>query len=109
MQFRRIILPLAIRQALPGYSNEMISMVKATSLASIITLMEVTGVAARIISESYRAIEVFIVAGTIYLAINFLLTRLVHFIEYRLSPHLRQPVPVHPAVTPAPALEGDAR
>ncbi|MBW6422383.1 ABC transporter permease [Rhizobium sp. XQZ8] len=91
MTFRRITLPLAIRQALPGYSNEMISMVKATSLASIITIMEVTGVAARIISETYRAIEVFIVAGAIYLAINFILTQLVAFAEYRLSPHLRQP------------------
>ncbi|MBB3657706.1 octopine/nopaline transport system permease protein [Rhizobium sp. BK650] len=109
MQFRRIVLPLAIRQALPAYSNEMISMVKATSLASIITLMEVTGVAARIISETYRAIEVFIVAGAIYLAINFLLTRLVYLVEYWLSPHLRQPVPHHPAVAPASALKGDAR
>jgi octopine/nopaline transport system permease protein len=109
MQFRRIVLPLAIRQALPAYSNEMIAMVKATSLASIITLMEVTGVAARIISETYRAIEVFIVAGAIYLAINFLLTRLVYLVEYWLSPHLRQPLPYHPAAVPASALEGDAR
>uniref|UniRef100_UPI003100E6B3 ABC transporter permease n=1 Tax=Neorhizobium sp. EC2-8 TaxID=3129230 RepID=UPI003100E6B3 len=91
MTFRRITLPLAVRQALPGYSNEMISMVKATSLASIITIMEVTGVAAKIISETYRAIEVFIVAGAIYLAINFVLTRLVVLGEYQLSPHLRQP------------------
>jgi octopine/nopaline transport system permease protein len=91
MLFRRIVLPLAIRQALPGYGNEMISMVKATSLASIITLMEITGVAAKIISETYRAIEVFIVAGAIYLAINFLLTRFVQLVEYWLSPHLRQP------------------
>ena len=92
MTFRRITLPLAIRQALPGYSNEMISMVKATSLASIITIMEVTGVAAKLISETYRVIEVFVVAGVIYLAINFLLTRLVALAEYQLSPHLRQPV-----------------
>ncbi|MBB2972863.1 ABC transporter permease [Mesorhizobium sp. RMAD-H1] len=91
MLFRRIILPLAIRQALPAYGNEMISMVKATSLASIITLMEVTGVAAKIISETYRAIEVFVVAGAIYLTINFLLTRLVHAVEYALTPHLRAP------------------
>ncbi|TIX86828.1 ABC transporter permease [Rhizobium sp. P44RR-XXIV] len=89
MLFRRIVLPLAIRQALPGYGNEMISMVKATSLASIITLMEVTGVAAKIISETYRAIEVFVVSGAIYLLINFVLTRLIQFAEYRLSPHLR--------------------
>lgn len=88
MIFRRIVIPLAIRQALPGYGNEMISMVKATSLASIITLMEVTGTAARIISESYRAIEVFIAAGIIYLAINFLLTRGIHLLEYYLSPRI---------------------
>ncbi|WP_457579830.1 ABC transporter permease [Ensifer canadensis] len=103
MIFRRISLPLGVRQALPGYGNEMISMVKATSLASIITLMEVTGVAARIISESYRAIEVFVVAGAIYLTINFLLTRLVQLVEFRLSPHLRQPVAVLPAI-----IEGEA-
>ena len=91
MIFRRIVMPLAIRQALPGYSNEMISMVKATSLASIITLMEITGVAAKIISETYRAIEVFVVAGAIYLAINFLLTR----------PHPSRRIPAEPASAPA--------
>ena len=48
-------------------------------------------------------------AGAIYLAINFLLTRLVYLVEYWLSPHLRQPVPHHPAVAPASALKGDAR
>ncbi|MFC7066968.1 ABC transporter permease [Brucella rhizosphaerae] len=90
--FRRIVMPLAIRQALPGYGNEMISMVKATSLASIITLMEVTGIAAKLIAESYRAIEVFVIAGAIYLAINFVLTRALMFAEYKLTPYLRQPV-----------------
>ncbi|MBX5224174.1 ABC transporter permease [Rhizobium sp. NLR8a] len=107
LMFRRIVLPLAIRQALPGYGNEMISMVKATSLASIITLMEVTGVAAKIISETYRAIEVFVVSGAIYLALNFLLTRLIQFAEYRLSPHLRAPPPVNRenAVVAIPAGE----
>jgi octopine/nopaline transport system permease protein len=89
--FRRVVMPLAIRQALPGYGNEMISMVKATSLASIITLMEVTGIAAKLIAESYRAIEVFVIAGAIYLAINFVLTRVLMF-EYKLTPYLRQPV-----------------
>jgi octopine/nopaline transport system permease protein len=101
MLFHRIIMPLAIRQALPGYGNEMISMIKATSLASIITLMDITGVAAKIISETYRAIEVFVVAGAIYLVINFALTRLVQFVEYRLSPHLRRPLEI------APIIEGE--
>lgn len=89
--FRRIILPQAIRQALPGYGNELILMVKATSLASIITLMEVTGIAAKMISETYRAIEIFMVAGAVYLVLNFVLTRLLKLAETRLNPHLRQP------------------
>lgn len=93
MIFRRVTLPLAVRQALPGYGNEMISMVKATSLASIVTLMEITGTAAKVISETYRVVEVFVVAGAIYLAINFVLTRLVVLAEHALSPHQRQPRP----------------
>ncbi|KQY21122.1 ABC transporter permease [Rhizobium sp. Root482] len=87
--YRRIILPLALRQALPAYGNELILMVKATSLVSIITMMEVTGVAARLISETYRPVEVFIAAGTIYLIINFLLTRAVSMLDWWLTPHLR--------------------
>ena len=86
---RRIVLPIALRQALPAYGNEMILMVKATSLASTVTLMEVTGIAHRIISDTYRAIEVFVVAGAIYLLLNFLITRAVRWLEWRLSPHLR--------------------
>jgi octopine/nopaline transport system permease protein len=89
LMFRRIIFPTAVRQALPAYSSEVISMVKATSLASIITMMEMTGIANKLISQTYRAIEVFICAGAIYLLINFLLTRAMLALEYWLSPHLR--------------------
>lgn len=87
--FRRIVFPIALRQALPAYGNEVILMVKATSLASVITMIEVTGVAGRIISETFRAVEVFLVAGAIYLALNFLITRAVLLAERRLTPHLR--------------------
>lgn len=87
--FRRIIFPIAIRQALPAAGSEIILTVKATSLASIITLMEVTGLAAKLISQSYRAIEVFVVAGIIYLALNFMISRAVMALEWRLSRHLR--------------------
>jgi len=87
--FRRIIFPIALRHALPVYGNEIILMVKATSLASIVTLAEVTGIAQRLIAETYRAIEIFICAGLIYLAINFLLTRAIALVEHRLSAHLR--------------------
>lgn len=90
--FRRIVGPIMLRQALPAYGNEIILMVKGTSLTSIITLMEVTGIANKIISETYRSLEVFVCAGAIYLAINFLIARGVRALEFALSPHLR-PVP----------------
>ena len=62
--YRRIIFPIAIRQALPAYGSEIILMVKATSLASVITMLEVTGLAAKLISQFYRAVEVFVVAAS---------------------------------------------
>ena len=74
---------------MPGYSNEIVLMIKATSLASIITMMEVTGLAAKLISETFRAFEVFVVAGGIYLVINFLIAQAIGRIEFWLSPHLR--------------------
>jgi octopine/nopaline transport system permease protein len=89
--FRRIVFPIAIRQALPAYGNEIMLMVKASSLASTITLMEVTGVARSIISKSFAPVEIFIVAGAIYLLINFLVSHAIRHAEHRLSAHLRTP------------------
>jgi len=87
--YRRIILPIAFRQALPAYGNEIILMVKATSLVSTITLMEVTGIARLIIAKTFSPVEIFIMAGLIYLTINFIVTRLVNFCEIKLTPYLR--------------------
>lgn len=87
--FRRIIVPIAIRQALPAYGNEIILMIKASSLASIITLLEITGLARRLIPQTYAVFEIFIVAGLIYLALNFLIAQAVRWTEWRLTPHLR--------------------
>ncbi|MBS1168923.1 MAG: transporter permease subunit, partial [Proteobacteria bacterium] len=84
--FRRIIAPIAIRQALPAYSTEIILMVKSTALASLVTVWEVTGTAQRLISQTYRTMEVFLVATLIYLLINFIIVRLMALVEYRLSP-----------------------
>jgi octopine/nopaline transport system permease protein len=92
LMMRRIVIPIAIRQALPAYGNELIAMVKATSLASLVTLMDVTGIASSIANETYRPIEVYVSAGVIYFLISYLLTRAVHRIEYCLNPHLRPPV-----------------
>ena len=89
--FRRVVFPIAIRQALPAYGNEVMLMVKATSLASTITIMEMTGIANTIMAENYRPMEAFIVAGSFYLILNFIMTRLIQLIEWRLSGHLRPP------------------
>ena len=86
--FRRIVFPIAIRQALPAYGNEIILMVKSTSLASTITILEVTGIAKKIIATTYLTVEVFIIAGAIYLSINFIVTRGIRWIEVKLSPQL---------------------
>lgn len=86
LTLRLVVLPLALRQALPAYSNEIILMVKGTSLASIITLTEVTGVAEELIAQTYRAMEVFIAAGAIYLVLNFLIVRALALLEARLTP-----------------------
>ncbi|RVA21933.1 ABC transporter permease subunit [Mesorhizobium sp. M7D.F.Ca.US.004.03.1.1] len=84
--YRRCILPAAIRQALPAYGNEVVTMIKATSLASLVTLYEITGIASEIASQTYRPVEVFVGAGFIYLAINFTLTQALLFIEEKLTP-----------------------
>lgn len=91
MLYRRIIFPLALRQALPAYGNEVMSMIKGTSLGSLVTLMEITGIASSIVSETYRPMAVFIAAGILYFGINFILTRGIMLLEHRLNANLRPP------------------
>ena len=87
LTLRLIVLPLALRHAIPNYTNEIILMVKGTSLASIITLMEITGIAQGLISQTYRAVEVFVAAGAIYLALNFAIISVLNALETRLTPY----------------------
>lgn len=91
--YHRIIAPIALRSALPAYGNEIILMIKATSLASTITLLEITGLAHRLIAESFRAIEVFGAAGIIYLLVNFLAAQAVTAWERWLSTDRRRHLP----------------
>lgn len=86
----RVTVPLAARQALPAYGNEIILMIKATSLASTVTLLEVTGIARQIISQTYAVFEVFIAAGIIYLIINTIAVAAVHLAEAWLHPERRR-------------------
>ena len=70
---------------MPAYGNEIILMLKGTSLASTVTLMDITGVAKFIISTTFRPIEVFIVAGSIYLFITFLVHNLIKYLEKNIA------------------------
>ena len=83
--FYKIQIPIAIRQSLPAYGNEIILMMKGTSLASTVTIMDLTGVAKYIISTTFKPVEVFIVAGGIYLFMTFIFHNLIKFLERKYS------------------------
>ena len=83
--FYKIQIPIAIRQSLPAYGNEIILMMKVTSLASTVTLMDLTGVAKYIISTTFKPIEVFIVAGGIYLFMTFVIHNVIKYLEKKYS------------------------
>lgn len=80
----------AMRRAIPGYSNEVILVLKGSSLASTITIMDVMGIAQRLNAQTYDTLGVFAVAGGIYLVMNGSLTLLFRLVEKRalaFSPH----------------------
>ncbi|KQB52904.1 ABC transporter permease [Pseudomonas endophytica] len=68
-----IVLPRAARIGLPAYSNEVILMLKASSLASTVTLLELTGMTRTIIARNYQTVDMFLIAGLIYLVMSFVL------------------------------------
>ena len=83
--FYKIQIPVAIRQSLPAYGNEIILMMKGTSLASTVTLMDITGVAKHIVSTTYKPLEIFLMAGGIYLFMTFLIHNIIKYLEKKYS------------------------
>ncbi|WP_276488972.1 ABC transporter permease [Ectopseudomonas mendocina] len=81
--YRRILLPSALRRALPQYSNEVIMMLHTTSLASVVTLIDITGAAKTVSSQYYLPFEAYVTAGLFYLALTFILVRLFKLAERR--------------------------
>ncbi|MEX2647463.1 MAG: ABC transporter permease [Alphaproteobacteria bacterium] len=86
---RRIVLPKAFRFALPAYTNEVVFLFQATSLVSIITLMDLFGVARVLISRTFASFEILIFVGVIYCAISYAMLYGFRWIEHRWSGHLR--------------------
>ena len=90
LRFRRIILPSAFRRALPTYSNEIIFMLQGTSLASVITIVDITGAARIVNSRYYSPYEAFLTAAAFYMAITFMILWLIKKLEFRWYAHLRR-------------------
>ncbi|MGR5151620.1 arginine ABC transporter permease ArtM [Photobacterium swingsii] len=76
-----VLLPYAIRRAIPAYSNEVILVFKGTSLASTITIMDLMGYAQRINAQTYDTLTVFGLAGAFYLTVNGVLTLIFRRVE----------------------------
>ena len=92
LRTRRIVLPVAWRLALPAYANEIVLMLKASSLASTITLMELTGTSRKIVAETFSPYEVFISAALIYLGITFVCVQIFGLVERRINRHQHRPL-----------------
>jgi polar amino acid transport system permease protein len=80
-----VVLPQALRRALPGCGNEIIYLVKYSSLASIITVSDLTGIGRTIAKQTWRNIEVFVALGMYYLILVTVATLLLRWIERRLA------------------------
>ncbi len=86
--YRLVILPRAFSIILPAYSNEVIILLKGTSLASTITLLELMGQAQLAASNTYQPIQVFVIAGAIYYALTLIITRIFRWLEARYNRHV---------------------
>jgi octopine/nopaline transport system permease protein/arginine/ornithine transport system permease protein len=89
LQLRRVVFPRAFRIGLPAYTNEIVFLFQATSLVSVITLVDLTGAARDIISDTLRPYPVWIFTGAVYCAISYTLFWFLGRVEWHWSGHLR--------------------
>jgi arginine/ornithine transport system permease protein len=86
----RILLPSALRRALPAYSNEVILMLQATSVASVVpSLIDITGAAGSVYSTYYLPFEAYLTAGALYLVLTLALVGLFRWAERHWLAYLR--------------------
>ena len=89
-RFIYVTSPIAIRIALPAYGNEIISMMKATALASTVTLLDITGVARTIVAATFAPFEIFIAAALIYLVMAWLFQMGFSVLEERIGRYMKR-------------------
>jgi len=87
--FRRIILPSAMRRALPAYSNEVIFMVHGSAVAGIVTIVDLTGAARIVNSRYYAPFESYLFAGMCYMVLTFTIIWGFKKLEQHWLQHLR--------------------
>ena len=87
--YRRILLPSALRRALPQYGNEVIGMMHATAIASTVTLVDVTRVARDVYANHLLPVEAFGTAALFYFVLTFTLAGGFKLLERRYLRHLR--------------------
>jgi octopine/nopaline transport system permease protein len=89
-KFIYITAPIAARLALPAYSNDVISLLKSTALASTITIADMTGIARTIVADTYAPYEIFISLAIIYMIFTFGIQKLFGVIERYLGRYTRR-------------------
>ena len=89
-RFVYITTPLATRLSLPAYSNDVISLLKSTALASTITITDMTGIARTIVADTYAPYEIFISLAIVYMIFTFFIQRLFGSIERFMSRYTRR-------------------
>jgi arginine/ornithine transport system permease protein len=87
--YTRILLPSALRRALPQYGNEVVSLMHATAIASTVTLVDVTRVARDVYANHLLPVEAFGTAAIVYFALTFSMVGAFKLLEARFLRHLR--------------------
>ncbi|VXB70706.1 histidine/lysine/arginine/ornithine transporter subunit; membrane component of ABC superfamily [Burkholderia sp. 8Y] len=87
--YRRVILPSALRRALPYYSNEVILMLHATTVAFTATVPDILKIARDVNSATYQSFQAFGIAALLYLVISFALVWMFRRAEHRWLAYLR--------------------
>lgn len=85
---RRIVIPSALRRALPQMGNEVVFMMHGTSIASIITLQDILGVGRMINGRYYVVYEGLLTAAVLYMILTFILVWVFRRLETRYTRHL---------------------
>lgn len=83
-QTLKVLMPYALKRAYPAYSNEVILLLKGSSLASTITIMDIMGWSQRLNAQTYDTLMVFSAAGILYLSLNLTITLLMRSAEGRI-------------------------